>query len=160
MTTRSNVFILSLRQQVIFPAIRTSITIPPQKFSDLCDFCEKHDKTHVGVAALKPTSAGAEEPYHVGTYCRIASHAQSTSKVGDKEVSVVTLSIEGQTRFRVQKFTETAPFHVATIDLLEERDASEASAEVKALMQGVQQKVTELLNEASPPAPQIGRAHV
>ena len=31
--------------QVIFPAIRTSITVSPETFGELCDFCEKHKPT-------------------------------------------------------------------------------------------------------------------
>lgn len=30
--------------QVIFPAIRTSITVSPETFGELCDFCEKHNR--------------------------------------------------------------------------------------------------------------------
>mmetsp|Transcript_92935 Transcript_92935/g.258842 ORF Transcript_92935/g.258842 Transcript_92935/m.258842 type:complete len:968 (+) Transcript_92935:63-2966(+) len=149
MAVRNDVFILSLRKQVIFPAIRTSVTIQPQTFHELCEYCEKHDSTHIGVVAVKATSKGREELYKTGTYCRIASHAQSTTKVGDKEVSIVTLSIEGQSRFQVQSFTQTSPFHVATVKLLEEPQGVESAVEVKALMQNVQQMVVELLNDAS-----------
>ena len=33
--------------EVIFPAIRTSITVSPETFSELCDFCEKHNRNLV-----------------------------------------------------------------------------------------------------------------
>mmetsp|Transcript_125028 Transcript_125028/g.324791 ORF Transcript_125028/g.324791 Transcript_125028/m.324791 type:complete len:987 (+) Transcript_125028:60-3020(+) len=149
MSEHRDVFILALRQQVVFPAIRTSITIPPQTFSELCDFCEKHDSTQIGVVAMKSTNKGAEELYTTGTYCRIASHAHSTTKMGDKEVTVVTLSIEGQSRFEVQNFTQTSPFHVANIKVLQERETSgEASAEVAGLMQTLQQNIIDMLNES------------
>mmetsp|Transcript_81112 Transcript_81112/g.173488 ORF Transcript_81112/g.173488 Transcript_81112/m.173488 type:complete len:979 (+) Transcript_81112:66-3002(+) len=147
MAVRNDVFILNLRQQVVFPAIRTNVTIQPQVFSELCEFCEKHDSTHIGVVAMKTEAKDSEELYKVGTYCRIASHAQSSTKVGDQEVSVITLSIEGQSRFQVERFTQTSPFHVATIKLLEETRGAETSAEVKALVENVQQLVTELLKE-------------
>jgi len=159
MAVQNDVFILSLRQQVIFPAIRTSITIQPQTFQQLCDFCDKNNSTtHIGVVAVKSAAQGTEELYSTGTYCRIASHAQSTTKVGDKEVTVVTLSVEGQSRFQVQRFTQTSPFHVASVRLLREREGAEASAEVKALVQSVQQAVLELLKDSPQERQQGGSA--
>jgi len=143
---RNDIFILPLRQQVIFPAMRTSLSVSTQSFVELCEFCEKHNRTHIGVLAVKSTKNGVDELYSTGTWCRIASHSQTTKKSGDKEVSVVTLSVEGQSRFRVERFTQTGPFHVANIQLLEERDASD-STEVKALVQSVQQSLQELLSE-------------
>lgn len=151
MATRENVFILSLRQQVIFPAIRTSITIQPQTFAELCEFCEKYGSTHVGVGVVsaKPSNGNnSEELYEVGTYCRIASHSQSTTKVKDKEVSVVTLSIEGQSRFAIQNYTQISPYRLANIRLLDEKEGAANDPKVKALMQNVEELVTELLKES------------
>lgn len=151
MTTRENVFILSLRQQVIFPAIRTSITIQPQTFAELCEFCEKYGSTHVGVGvvSVKPSNGNhIEDLYELGTYCRIASHSQSTTKVKDKEVSVVTLSIEGQSRFQVESYTQTSPYRLANIRLLDEKEGAGNDPTVKALMQNVEELVTELLKES------------
>nr|ADV91219.1 mitochondrial lon protease-like protein 2 [Karlodinium veneficum] len=152
-TTRDNVFILTLRQQMIFPAIRTSITIQPSTFQELCEFCEKYDSTHIGVVAMQPGKGGdaPEEPYSVGTYCRIGSHSQSTTKTGDQDITVVTLSIEGQSRFQVLKYTSKAdsPYRLARINILDEKEAGDTSAEVKALMQNVEQNVMELLKEGS-----------
>mmetsp|Transcript_31214 Transcript_31214/g.85611 ORF Transcript_31214/g.85611 Transcript_31214/m.85611 type:complete len:965 (+) Transcript_31214:75-2969(+) len=165
MTERSNVFILSLRQQVIFPAVRSNISIAPNTFTELCDFCEKHDDGYVGVVAVKPTkndptaslqAPGTDDFYTTGTYCRIASHAQRISKVGDKEVSMVTLSLEGQCRFQVQHFTQTTPFQVATIKLLEESEEAGSSVEAKAVMEDVKRIVVELLTESSPQEPGAG----
>lgn len=153
MTTRENVFILSLRQQVIFPAIRTSITIQPQTFAELCEFCEKYGSTHVGVGVVsaKPNNgSNAEELYDLGTYCRIASHSQSTTKVKDKEVSVVTLSIEGQSRFQVLNYTQISPYRLANIKLLDEKEGAGSDPKVKALMQNVEDLVGELLKESQP----------
>jgi len=151
MATRDNVFVLCLNQQVIFPAIRTNVTVPPQTFAELCDYCEKYDSTHIGMVATKKGDKGGEEPYEIGTYCRIASHSQSTAKSGDKEVSIVTLSIEGQSRFKVMKFNQTSPYRLANIQLLEERgEGAEAlPAEVKGLKQQVEELVVELLKEDS-----------
>jgi ATP-dependent Lon protease len=94
---------------------------------------------------------GADEPYPVGTYCRIGSHSQSTTKTGDQEITVVTLSIEGQSRFQVVNYTSKPDSHyrLAKIELLDEREAGNTSAEVKALMHNVEQNVMELLKEGS-----------
>eukprot|EP00931_Biecheleriopsis_adriatica_P009411 TRINITY_DN11048_c0_g2_i2.p1 TRINITY_DN11048_c0_g2~~TRINITY_DN11048_c0_g2_i2.p1 ORF type:complete len:1005 (+),score=235.78 TRINITY_DN11048_c0_g2_i2:322-3015(+) len=57
--------------------------------------------------------------------------------------------MEGQCRFHVDRFTQTQPFHVANIRLLDERDGSEGSSEIKALVQSVQQVVQELLQDTA-----------
>eukprot|EP00930_Biecheleria_cincta_P011679 TRINITY_DN1146_c0_g1_i1.p1 TRINITY_DN1146_c0_g1~~TRINITY_DN1146_c0_g1_i1.p1 ORF type:complete len:994 (-),score=203.04 TRINITY_DN1146_c0_g1_i1:316-3243(-) len=143
---RNGVFVLSLRQQVIFPAMRTSVAVSSQTFAQLCDFCEKHSQTHIAVLAAKDNKEeGSDELYSTGSWCRIASHAQSVTKAGNREVSVVTLSLEGQCRLQVKRFTQTSPFHVADIVLLDQRDPAEDSTEVKALAQSIQQTVQELL---------------
>jgi len=139
---RKDVFVLALKQQVIFPAIRTSITVSPDTFSELCDFCEKHNRTHVGVLTVdEKTSNSSNHFYRTGTWCRIASHQQNTTKLGDLETTVISLAMEGQFRFQVEEFTQTRPFHVATIRLLEDRDPAEGSQEVKNLVQKLQQSM-------------------
>lgn len=150
MAVRDNVFILSLRQQVVFPGIRTSIALQQQTFATLYDFCEKHENPHIGVIAVKASTKATDELYTTGTYCQIAAHSQSTTKIGDNEVTVVTMSIEGQARFEVQSFAQRSPFLVANIKFIEERQGAENSDEVKELMQNVQQSLVELLKEASP----------
>lgn len=147
MSVLDNVFILNTKHQVIFPAIRTSISIPPQTFVELCEFCEKYDSTHVGVVASKPNSDDEADLYDVGTYCRIASHSQSTTKNGDEEVSVVTLSVEGQSRFKVQEYTQKSPYRLAKVQILDEREGAEKNEEVTTLMKNVEQLVMELLKD-------------
>jgi len=163
---RSDVFILALRQQVVFPAIRSNITIQSSTFAELCEWCDKHDSAHVGVVAVRPPSTGsssgssragavkeepqdAEDMFSVGTYCRIASHSRSTTKVqGQEEVTIVTLAIEGQSRFHVKSYEQTSPRRIATVELLEELEGAESSVQVTALVQSVQQLVVELLKES------------
>lgn len=157
MATRNNVFILSLKQQVIFPSIRVNITIPKQVFEELCEFCEKNDSTNVGVIVAKSVARGVEDLHDVGTYCRIASHSQSTTKVGNQEVSVVTLLIEGQNRFRVRSYSQTSPFRLATVQMLEEREGVDKEKEVKSLAEKVKENVVELLKDAVPSGKQSGR---
>jgi ATP-dependent Lon protease len=59
--TKSDVFILTLQQQVVFPGIRTSVTIQSSTFTELCEFCEKRDSTQIGVVAVKRTVNGVKE---------------------------------------------------------------------------------------------------
>lgn len=141
---RKDVFVLALRQQVIFPAIRTSITVSPETFGELCDFCEKHNRTHVGVLTVNEDTTS--EFFKTGTWCRIASHQQTTTKYGDMEQTVISLAMEGQFRFEVEEFTQKRPFHVATIRLLEERDPNEHSQEVKDLVVKLQQSMQDFLS--------------
>ena len=44
--------ISSSNLEVIFPAIRTSITVSPETFGELCDFCEKHHRRSGWFGAL------------------------------------------------------------------------------------------------------------
>eukprot|EP00928_Gymnodinium_smaydae_P005209 TRINITY_DN11789_c0_g1_i1.p1 TRINITY_DN11789_c0_g1~~TRINITY_DN11789_c0_g1_i1.p1 ORF type:complete len:1036 (-),score=279.04 TRINITY_DN11789_c0_g1_i1:100-3132(-) len=156
MAVHSNVFVLVVRQQVVFPQIRSSVNVQQDVFSELCDFCERHDSTHVAVITADPDAkAGDEELYGVGTYCRIVSHSRNVTKVGGKEVTVATLSIEGQSRFRVCSFEQTSPFRLATIELLPESPEAGNPA-VSALVQSVQKSVVELLNAA--PSSSAGRS--
>lgn len=145
MAIRNDVFILEVRSQVVFPSIRMGITIPEKVFIEMCDFCEKYDADHIGVVTVKGSAEGVDELYTVGTWCKVASHKSTTSKAGGQEETSVRLTVEGQQRFQVQSFTQTAPFRVATIQLLEESRAAEGSPEVKALATSVQDAVSELV---------------
>mmetsp|Transcript_57028 Transcript_57028/g.151741 ORF Transcript_57028/g.151741 Transcript_57028/m.151741 type:complete len:802 (+) Transcript_57028:100-2505(+) len=145
MAIRSDVFILGVRAQVVFPSIRMAITISESVFNEMCDFCEKHDADHLGVVTFRSSAEGAGELYTVGTLCKVASHTKVTSKAGDQEVASVGLTVEGRQRFKVHRLTQTAPFRVATIELLEEPRAAEDSPEVQALVAGVQDAVSELI---------------
>eukprot|EP00929_Paragymnodinium_shiwhaense_P011752 TRINITY_DN11797_c0_g1_i1.p1 TRINITY_DN11797_c0_g1~~TRINITY_DN11797_c0_g1_i1.p1 ORF type:complete len:956 (+),score=242.48 TRINITY_DN11797_c0_g1_i1:217-3084(+) len=153
-----DVYVLGIRGQVVFPFIRNSITMHPQTFAELSDHCAKFDKTHIGVVALQPSAKGkeGEEPYKVGTYCRITSHAKSSTKVNNQELSVVTLAIEGQCRFRMIQHQQSSPVShtdyihgfVADVELVEERKEAETAVEVRALVQNLQQSVVELLKQS------------
>jgi len=149
MAVKNNVFILGNDQQVIFPMIRTRMTVDAKTFQQICDSLE-NDGTEVGVIAAKsPKGSKNPELFNVGTYCKIVSNTQSSTKNGDKEVSVYTLMIEGQSRFEVEQYTQKSPHRLATIRMLAESKGEAESAEVKALQQKVQQLVGELLKETS-----------
>mmetsp|Transcript_18426 Transcript_18426/g.40292 ORF Transcript_18426/g.40292 Transcript_18426/m.40292 type:complete len:950 (+) Transcript_18426:73-2922(+) len=151
MAVKNNVLVLSFRQQVVFPALRTSISVTPQTFTELCDLCEKNDTTpHVAIFAVKSSGKNGDKLYDVGTYCKVASHTRSTAKSGNQELSVVTLSIEGVSRFRVQKFVQTKPFRIADIELIEEQEDANASVEIRALEQTLQQLMADMLKESAP----------
>ncbi|CAE7207080.1 lon [Symbiodinium natans] len=114
--TRTDIFILALRQQVIFPAMRATVTVSQDTFAELCDFCEKHQRTHIACITMAPNG----DLHKTGTWCRIASHQQNTTKFQDHETTVISLSMEGQCRLQVESFTQKVPFHVGNVRLLEE----------------------------------------
>ncbi|OLQ13730.1 Lon protease [Symbiodinium microadriaticum] len=88
--TRTDIFILALRQQVIFPAMRATVTVSQDTFTELCDFCEKNQRTHIACITMRPDG----ELYSTGTWCRIASHQQSTAKFQDQETTEVPKLVE------------------------------------------------------------------
>ncbi|CAJ1429648.1 unnamed protein product, partial [Effrenium voratum] len=138
---RKDTFILALKQQVIFPALRSSITVTPETFSELCDFCDRQHRNQIGVLTMNENS----EFFKTGTWCRVAAHQQNTTKLGELETTVISLSVEGQCRFQVEKFTQTTPFHVANIRILTERDPAETTEEVQSLAHQLQQVTQEFL---------------
>lgn len=140
--TRTDIFILALRQQVIFPAMRATVTVSQDTFTELCDFCEKNQRTHIACITMRPDG----ELYSTGTWCRIASHQQSTAKFQDQETTVIALTMEGQCRLQVEKFTQKTPFHVGDVRLLEEMRDQHHSEEVPKLVEQVQGAMNEFMH--------------
>jgi len=122
---RNDVFIVSLRQQVIFPAIRTNIPIPQEVFQDLFEHLEKTSSSTIGVVTVRAGAKDPKELYDIGTFCRIASHSTSKTKVGNQEMSVATISVEGQSRFQIKSYSASSRYRCATVKLLPEDDAAE-----------------------------------
>lgn len=143
--SHSNVFVLTLKDQVIFPQMRTNVSVPQELFTDMCEFFERHDSRHIAVITAKPSSDG--DLFSVGTYCKIASHSKKVAKLRGREIVTATLSLEGESRFQLSQIEQSHKlYHVATIALLPEQESGDKSVEVAALVQSVQQAVLEFLS--------------
>lgn len=152
MSAPSDVFILPLAY-VLFPGNRSQVQVQPRVFRDYCSFSEKYDRAELGVIARRANpKEGEAELYEMGTLCHIASHAETTTTMGEREMTVVTLTIEGRSRFKVKKFKQKSPHYVATIGSLEERAfAPGESKEVDQLARDLQQSIKQLLKDSSGP---------
>lgn len=134
-------FVLVLREQVVFPMFRTSVTVQLETFKAMCDFFERNGGVQeIGAVALKQAES---EPYSVGTCCRLAGHTQSTTKSGGSETTLVTLALEGLHRIAIEGFTQTSPFHVAIVRRLEDS----TSVDVETLALRVRQNMTSILEQ-------------
>mmetsp|Transcript_113803 Transcript_113803/g.328650 ORF Transcript_113803/g.328650 Transcript_113803/m.328650 type:complete len:972 (-) Transcript_113803:96-3011(-) len=145
MATVEKAFILPLNEQVVFPGLRASIQIPAETWVQI----DKANVMNIGVVATKPGEPGNTDLYTTGTWCRKASATQSTTKAKGREVTIVTLTLEGVTRFQVQRFTQTSPYRLATIKLVEDRE-TDTSPQMQELMKQVQDKIIDLSQQFSP----------
>jgi len=159
-----NVVVLPLRNQVVFPSVRSVIDIGKGTFQELCNHLEKTSSSGFAAVALRPAKAGSPpQTYEVGTYCRLNSHtvaedngnsAKDTESAdagfpngSGRQPGRVRLVVDPRCRFRILKYTEMSPIRKATVQFLEEQENIDNDTAVRALAQSVQDKFNELLKQ-------------
>jgi len=171
-----NVFLLPLRGQVIFPGVRSTIEISRSTFKELCDQLDRSGAQGVGCVAVRPLHArrsaafdasGGDEMYEVGTYCRLVSHDGASDSKGSDSKGVPSLSrkvqvvLDGKYRFKVIRYTQQSPVQAADVQPLTEEDAVNPAisddVKVRALVESVREKITDLMRNASEQAENGGR---
>ncbi|CAK0841270.1 unnamed protein product [Prorocentrum cordatum] len=146
------VAILPLRNQVIFPGVRSTVEVTETRFQELSAHLERTGSSTVGALAARPARGGqkggsdggsrsaapGDELFETGTLCRLVHHTV--------ENSTCRLVVEGKSRFTVERFEQTSPLLVATVRPVEEEpDAHAQDVSVLALMRNIQERLTELL---------------
>jgi ATP-dependent Lon protease len=146
-----NVFILALREQVVFPNIRTSIGLRQRTFEQLCEHCERHHTNDIACITMTPGKNKDEDLYEVGTLCKLISHSQSSStRSGNKDDTITIIAVEGKSRFKIRSFDQTQPYRTATIELVNQKEEGDnGTVEVKALMNSVQQSLLKHLKDSN-----------
>jgi len=120
---QENIFILALRDQVVFPSIQTSVCLRQQTFELLSKHCEEYNTNHIGVITFKPTSSF--DFYEIGTFCKVVRQSHpSDSKSG------CTIVVEGRSRFQIVNFHHVEPYHKANIKLIDQEKESDNDANV------------------------------
>eukprot|EP00746_Dinoflagellata_sp_MGD_P003435 gnl/MRDRNA2_/MRDRNA2_106683_c0_seq1.p1 gnl/MRDRNA2_/MRDRNA2_106683_c0~~gnl/MRDRNA2_/MRDRNA2_106683_c0_seq1.p1 ORF type:complete len:999 (+),score=209.89 gnl/MRDRNA2_/MRDRNA2_106683_c0_seq1:147-3143(+) len=145
-----NVFVLALRDQVVFPNIRTSIGLRQRTFEQLCEHCETHHTNDIACVTIKSGKNKEEDFYEVGTLCKLISHSQSSStRSGNKDDTITVIAVEGRSRFKIRRINQIQPYRTATVELVHpSEEGDNGNVEIKALMTSVQQSLVKHLKDS------------
>ncbi len=138
--------ILPLRNTVLFPGVVIPITVARDRSIQLVR--EAFAKKEKLIGVLSQRNAEVENPaaddlYTIGSLATILR----LIRMPDGSVTIV---IQGRTRFRVDAFTATEPYHLAQVTRLDEESPS--PEETRALMLSLKQEAARII-ELSPKIP-------
>src|SRR5215217_6144793 len=137
--------ILPIRNIVVFPGTVMPLNVGRQKSKNLLDEVMPGQKM-IGVVTQK--NGEAEEPeYKDLNTVGVAASILKLFKLPDGNQSII---VHGLTRFRMLELTQTDPFLVGRIEVIE--DTSEVGPEVEALVNSVRQQANRVI-ELSPNTP-------
>src|SRR5206468_3729640 len=144
-TIASTIPILPIRNVVVFPGTVMPLNVGRQKSKSLLDDVMPGEKM-IGVVSQK--NGDAEDPgyadlHTVGVACSILK----LFKLPDGNQSII---VHGLTRFRLLELTQTEPFLMGKIEVIE--DKGEVGPEVEALVNSVRQQANRVI-ELSPNTP-------
>jgi ATP-dependent Lon protease len=144
-TIASTIPILPIRNVVVFPGTVMPLNVGRQKSKNLLDDVMPGEKM-IGVVSQK--NGEAEDPtyadlYTVGVACTILK----LFKLPDGNQSII---VHGLTRFRLLELTQTDPFLMGRIEVLE--DTGELGPEAEALVSSIRQQANRVI-ELSPNTP-------
>merc|ERR1719375_1709574 len=130
---QGNIFMLALREQVVFPNIRTSICVKHQAFELLRKHCHHHHTDiQFGAVTLKPTVAF--DVYEIGTFCVVIRQSQpSNSESENDDNAMTTIVVEGKSRFQMVNFNPFDLYPEATIKLIDQEEEDSDGVEIDML---------------------------
>jgi ATP-dependent Lon protease len=138
--------ILPIRNVVVFPGTVMPLNVGRQKSKNLLDEVMPGEKM-VGVVTQK--TGDAEDPAYTDlNTVGVAASILKLFKLPDGNQSII---VHGLTRFRLMELTQTEPFLMGRIEILE--DIGEPSAEMEALVSSVRQQANRVI-ELSPNTPE------
>lgn len=132
--------ILPLRNTVLFPGVVIPITVGRDKSIQLIKDYNKGDKT-IGVVAQK--SDTIEEPtandlYKVGTVAYIIKML----RMPDGNTTII---IQGKRRFKIDKFTQTEPYHKAKVSAFDEEKPPTGDQEFQAIISNLKETSVQIV---------------
>src|SRR3954471_7080989 len=137
--------ILPIRNVVVFPGTVMPLNVGRQKSKNLLDEVMPGEKL-IGVVTQK--NGEAEEPaYPDLNTVGVAATILKLFKLPDGNQSII---VHGLTRFRLMELTQTEPFLMGRVEVIE--DAGEPGPEVEALVNSVRQSANRVI-ELSPNTP-------
>jgi ATP-dependent Lon protease len=142
-----NLYILPLRNTVLFPGIVIPVTVTRSKGVKLVKKVNKSDKT---LGVLSQIKKGNEEPnpddlYKVGTIAQIL-------KMIVLPDGNVTIILQGRRRFMVEEYTQSEPFLQAKVRYLQDSFPNVKKKETKALIQSLKETAINII-ELNPEIP-------
>jgi ATP-dependent Lon protease len=144
-TIPSTLPILPIRNVVVFPGTVMPLNVGRQKSKNLLDEVMPGEKM-IGVITQK--NGDAEEPaYSDLNTVGVAATILKLFKLPDGNQSII---VHGITRFRLLELTQTDPFLIGRIEVLE--DTGEPGPEIEALVNSVRQSANRVI-ELSPNTP-------
>jgi len=143
---QGNMFMLALREQVVFPNIRTSIFVKHEAFELLRKHCDyHHTDIQFGAVTLKPT---AFDVYETGTFCVVIRQSQSSnSRSENDDNAMTTIIVEGKSRFQMVNFNQLDPYREATIKLIDPEEEACDGVEIDIFANLVRGALVNLLKE-------------
>src|SRR3954454_13116890 len=145
MTIPNSLPILPIRNVVVFPGTVMPLNVGRQKSKNLLDEVMPGEKM-VGVVTQKV--GDAEDPaYPDLNTVGVAASILKLFKLPDGNQSII---VHGITRFRLLELTQTEPFLMGRIEIIE--DVGEPGPEVEALVSSVRQQANRVI-ELSPNTP-------
>ena len=139
----SDIPILPLKNNVLFPGVVIPITVGRDKSIDLIKYANNSDKV-VGVISQKnpdeenPELKDLNKIGTVGTILRLLKMPDGTS----------TVIIQGKRRFKLEEITQKTPFLRGKIELCTEAKAPEKSKEFDAIVQSMRELALKIIKES------------
>jgi ATP-dependent Lon protease len=144
-TINSTLPILPIRNVVVFPGTVMPLNVGRQKSKNLLDDVMPGEKM-VGVVTQK--TGEAEDPAYTDlNTVGVAASILKLFKLPDGNQSII---VHGLTRFRLMELTQTEPFLMGRIEILE--DVGQPGPELEALVSSVRQQANRVI-ELSPNTP-------
>ena len=135
--------ILPLRNNVLFPGVVIPITVGRDKSIRLIQDANKGDKT-IGVVSQKDQEVESPEwkdLHKVGTVAQIIRML----KMPDGSTTVI---LQGRRRFKLEKETQREPYLQSTVKLLEEKPYDKTSKEMEAVFASIKENALEIIRQS------------
>lgn len=131
---KNNIFIVVLREQVVFPNIQTRIGLAQKTLMKFYEHSKRYKTNAIGVMTLRCETT--MDVYQIGTFCCVISRSPNA------------IIVEGASRFKVVRFNWGEPYCTAMIKLIDQQeDGNNNCAELKASITFVRQSIVSLLRE-------------
>ncbi|MGL4631232.1 MAG: endopeptidase La [Leadbetterella sp.] len=136
-----NLFVLPLRNTVLFPGIVIPVTVTRSKGIRLVKKVYKADKTLGVVSQITKTNdePNIDDLYKVGTIATIL-------KLIVLPDGNTTIILQGRRRFEVQEYTKTDPFLQAKVEYKPDNFPNPKKKETKALVQSLKEAATKIID--------------
>jgi ATP-dependent Lon protease len=138
-----SVFILPLRNTVLFPGVVIPITVGRDRSIQLIRDAYKGDKT-IGVVSQKNDAVEEPKPEDLNEVGTIA-HIIKQLRMPDGSTTVI---LQGKKRFKTGEFTQTEPYFKAKVIPFEETKAKKNDKEFSALVSSLKDLATQIIKQS------------